>query len=184
MSSNDPEEGTQIFVIYGIGPPFCWSSVTESFFSFAFLIAGTLGLLIGTKLFSLCLANFWILQIAYGFALLNYILAALAPTTAIFILGAVIGGLRAMDLPVLNTILSTTVSPSEQGVAFAVQSSVTCLGNFVSPLILNPIYSATVATQPSLVFYIMASLCIVLIILSWLWKFCTNMRSNEDVEDS
>ncbi len=39
----------QIFIVYGLGPPFCWSPVTEGVFTFSFLIAGTLGKYFATK---------------------------------------------------------------------------------------------------------------------------------------
>ena len=37
------QSDTQIQIIYGLGPPFCWTSVTAGYFAVIFLGAGTLG---------------------------------------------------------------------------------------------------------------------------------------------
>ena len=47
------------------------------------------GLLIGSKLFSLCLQDYAILQIAFLFGGLSNMFLAWAPTTALFFLGNV-----------------------------------------------------------------------------------------------
>ncbi|XP_072039616.1 proton-coupled folate transporter-like [Amphiura filiformis] len=164
---------TMIYGIYGLGPPFCWSSVIYGYYSVVFMVFGAIGLLFGSKLFSLCLQDHWILQIAYLFGGLSNLFLAWAPTTALFFLGGILGCLRGMDGPVLNSIISKLVSPQEQGTIFAVESSVQSAASLISPLILNSIYSASVKTQPSLVFYVIAGIFFILIILTWLWVIYT-----------
>ncbi|XP_072040954.1 proton-coupled folate transporter-like isoform X3 [Amphiura filiformis] len=164
---------TTISSLYGLGPPFCWSSVTLGYFNVVSMVFGAIGLLVGSKLFSLCLEDYWILQIAYLFGGLSNLFLAWAPTTPMFFLGAVLGCPKGMEAPVLNSIISKLVSPHEQGTIFAVQSSVQSAASLISPLILNSIYSASVKTQPSLVFYVIAGVFFMLIILTWLWVIYT-----------
>ena len=56
----------------------------SSFMNVTLVIAG---LLVGSKLFSLCLDDPWILQIAFVIACLSNLMLAWAPSTAIFIVG-------------------------------------------------------------------------------------------------
>ena len=51
------------------------------------------------------------------------------------------------------------------GVMFAFESSVLNLASFVSPIFLNSVYSATVETQPNIVFIVMGVARIVPMIL-------------------
>ncbi|XP_072040955.1 proton-coupled folate transporter-like isoform X4 [Amphiura filiformis] len=169
----EDEVQTTISSLYGLGPPFCWSSVTLGYFNVVSMVFGAIGLLVGSKLFSLCLEDYWILQIAYLFGGLSNLFLAWAPTTPMFFLGAVLGCPKGMEAPVLNSIISKLVSPHEQGTIFAVQSSVQSAASLISPLILNSIYSASVKTQPSLVFYVIAGVFFMLIILTWLWVIYT-----------
>ncbi|XP_072040953.1 proton-coupled folate transporter-like isoform X2 [Amphiura filiformis] len=120
---------TTISSLYGLGPPFCWSSVTLGYFNVVSMVFGAIG--------------------------------------------AVLGCPKGMEAPVLNSIISKLVSPHEQGTIFAVQSSVQSAASLISPLILNSIYSASVKTQPSLVFYVIAGVFFMLIILTWLWVIYT-----------
>ncbi|XP_072046557.1 uncharacterized protein [Amphiura filiformis] len=173
---------SKVFTIYGLGPPFCWSAVTLSYFNLTYYIMGAVGMLLGGKLFSMCLQEYWILQIAYTFGMIQYVIAAIAPSTAIFFLAPVIGGLRGMDGPVIYTILSELVTPGERGVVFAVESSVQSFANLLSPLIWNPIYSATLDTHPSFVFYVMGCVYIILMLMSWIWFTFSNKVLLEDIK--
>ncbi|XP_072028299.1 lysosomal proton-coupled steroid conjugate and bile acid symporter SLC46A3-like [Amphiura filiformis] len=165
---------TEIFILYGLGPPLCWTSATAGIYSFTLLTCGALGVLFLSRLFAVCVNYFGILQIAYIFGTISYLISAFAKTTQVFMLGAVVSAFRAMDSPVLQTMLSTLVEPNERGTVFALAASMQSLANCISPLIFNPIYSATVDTQPNAVFFVMSSGYIVLFLLSWTWLMYTN----------
>ncbi|XP_072029153.1 lysosomal proton-coupled steroid conjugate and bile acid symporter SLC46A3-like isoform X2 [Amphiura filiformis] len=165
---------TEIFILYGLGPPLCWTSATAGVYSFTLLACGALGVLFLSRLFAVCVNYFWILQIAYVFGIISYLISAFAKTTQVFLMGAVVSAFRAMDSPVLETMLSTLVEPNERGVVFALAASMQSFANCISPLIFNPIYSATVETQPNAVFFVMCSGYIVLFVLSWIWLVYTN----------
>ncbi|XP_072033187.1 proton-coupled folate transporter-like [Amphiura filiformis] len=171
-----------LVIIYGLGPPFCWSPVTISGFLALVLFSSAIAMVVGTKGFSLCMSDLWVLQISMVFAVINGLFIAFVNQTSLLFVASAIGSLRALTQPVIETILSKMVSPEEHGLIFAFESSVLNLGTLLSPVFLNNIYSATVQTQPNLVF-IMVGVCgLVPLILTGVLQFVT--KRAEDINSN
>ncbi|XP_072050192.1 proton-coupled folate transporter-like [Amphiura filiformis] len=100
-------------IIYGLGTPFCWSPVTISGFLTLVLFASALATVVGTKGFTLCMSDLWVLQISMVFAIINGLFLAFVNQTSLLFVASAIGSLRALTQPVAETILSKMVSPEE-----------------------------------------------------------------------
>ncbi|XP_072046109.1 proton-coupled folate transporter-like [Amphiura filiformis] len=150
-----------VTIIYGLGPPFCWGSVTVGWYSAMVLLLSAAGMILGSKGFALCFSDTWIIQIGMIFGVANGLFNAFARNTSELFLAAALTAPRAVDQPMFHLMLSKLVNADEQGVMFACESSVLNLSSFISPLFLNSIYSATVQTQPNSVFLAMAAARIV-----------------------
>ncbi|XP_072046555.1 proton-coupled folate transporter-like [Amphiura filiformis] len=134
------------------------------------------GSTIGAKILPMFLSDSWILHICFISLVASMITIGLAKTDAIIYLSAIIGCLRVLSPPVVRSLMSKTVTDQEQGVMFSFLSSAVGAAEFVAPLILNSIYSATVFFDPSLVFYISAGMAVLPIILTCMFQVIAHNR--------
>ncbi|XP_038044620.1 proton-coupled folate transporter-like isoform X2 [Patiria miniata] len=102
-----------IYVLYGTGKPFCWLSETAGLASSLIWISLAIGMLVGTKLFSLCLGDYWLMQISCLSFMASYLIMGLAKSTAVLYIGTFVGCLRLMSLSVARSVLSKISHPDE-----------------------------------------------------------------------
>ncbi|XP_072018606.1 lysosomal proton-coupled steroid conjugate and bile acid symporter SLC46A3-like [Amphiura filiformis] len=148
----------RIAIIYGLGPPFCFSSVLVAGYTTLVIFSYLLSVSLFTKGFSLFLTDFWNLQISMVFAILNGYIHAYVNTSLGLFIAAFVGCLRGMSQALIPTMIAKIVNDNEHGVVFAFEASVTNLGQMLSPVLLNNIYRSTVQTQPNFVFIMLGTL--------------------------
>ncbi len=78
---------TTLLVLYGTAQPFCWSPETAGFASAISLLCVSVGTLVGTKLFSLCLDDYWLMQIGCLSTFLSLIGVAVAHSSLVLFIG-------------------------------------------------------------------------------------------------
>ncbi|XP_072049343.1 proton-coupled folate transporter-like [Amphiura filiformis] len=113
-----------IVLVYGLGTPFCWSSVLVAGYTTLAIFSNALGALIGSKGFSLCLSDLWNLQVSWVFGILAGYLRAIANTTLGLYLSALVGSLRSISGPLIPAMLAKEVSEHEHGVVFGFKASI------------------------------------------------------------
>ncbi|XP_041467152.1 proton-coupled folate transporter-like [Lytechinus variegatus] len=153
-------------LLYGMGHPFCWDSVIIGIFSAMQYVSGAIGMIIGGKLLSRYLRDASLVQVGLISSILCIVLTGVAPSNPYLYAVPVVGLFRALSLPMLRTIMSKLVYPSEQGVMFACIGCLQSLAMVVSPLIFNTLYNATLHILRGLVFYVMAAFLVIASLLS------------------
>ncbi|XP_038076339.1 proton-coupled folate transporter-like [Patiria miniata] len=147
-----------IYILYGSAEPFCWSAATAGLVAAFGLIAGSIGMVAGTKLFSCCLDEYWIMQISCLSSLAFDVVMGVSQSTALVFVGNALGALRGMGTPVARSVLSTIVDPSEIGAAFSIVACMDTISSFSATLMIPSIYAATVSYMPPLIFYVLSGL--------------------------
>ncbi|XP_072049344.1 proton-coupled folate transporter-like [Amphiura filiformis] len=156
----------EIVLVYGLGTPFCWPSVLVAGYTTLSIVSSALGALIGSKGFSLCLSDLWNLQVSMVFGILFGYLHAIANTTLGLYIAVLLASLRSISMPLIPAMLAKVVSEHEHGVVFGFKASIESIGNLLSPLLINSIYSKTVQTQQNMVFIIHGTLGFIPLILT------------------
>lgn len=165
-------------VLFGLGDPFCWTPDIVGIFMAMSLGAGGIGLAIGTKLFSLCLGEYWIIHIGTFSLLFTMLTISLANTTAFIFITSLVFCLRTISAPVIRSQMSRTVESHEQGVMFSCVTSAESIAMFSAPLLLQTIYSATVEYNPHVCFYVATVICILPIFLTIFLQYKSYKESN------
>ncbi|XP_038071517.1 proton-coupled folate transporter-like [Patiria miniata] len=150
-----------ILVLYGTGEPFCWQGLMAGVVTAVGFLCVAIGTAVGTKVLSLCIGEYWLMQIGSLSMFLVFLITGLAQSTTIILVAAAIGCLRAMPAPVARSVISKITLPDEIGAAFAIVGCLESLSTFVSGLLAHGLYSATVTVMPALTFYIYAGVTIV-----------------------
>ena len=99
---------------------------------------------------------------ACGFACMS-----LARNTTEYYLSGALAAMGGIGPPTLQSALTKHVAPGQMGELLGALSILQSLSRVVSPLVLNSVYSLTVATCPQIVFYALAGAMLVAFILSW-----------------
>ncbi|XP_038044625.1 proton-coupled folate transporter-like isoform X2 [Patiria miniata] len=144
---------TAIYVLYGTDHPFYWGCQTAGIALALIWIFYSIGMLVGTKLFSLCLGDYWLMQISCLSFMASYLIMGLADTTAELFIGTVVGCLQLMSLSVARSVLSKIARPEETGAMF---SLIACMQScsFIFCLVSTSLYAATVSFLPPLTFFV------------------------------
>ncbi|XP_072045945.1 proton-coupled folate transporter-like [Amphiura filiformis] len=150
-----------ILILYVIAFPFCWSSVLVGYITATSFLTTGLGMLLGAKVCSFCLNDYWILQISCMSAIISMVATGLVSSTSAIFIATSVGCLRTLATPMVRSTMSKLVTTHEQGVMFAFQNSVENIGVFLSPILLNAVYAATVSTIPATAFYVIAGLHVI-----------------------
>ncbi|XP_038076124.1 proton-coupled folate transporter-like [Patiria miniata] len=173
-----------IFILYGTAEPFCWSAVTAGLAGAFGFITGSIGMVAGTKLFSFCLGEYWIMQISCLSLLAFNVVMSVSNTTLLVFIANAVGALRGMGVPIARSVLSTIVDPSEIGAAFSIVACIDNLSSFTSSLMIPSIYATTVSFMPQVIFYVLSGLSIIpsgiILILQIHWPRRKDYKALED----
>ncbi|NXJ12430.1 S46A3 protein, partial [Odontophorus gujanensis] len=169
--------GTSLFTLYELDEPLCWNEVYIGYGAAAFTSVSLTSFL-GVYLFSKCLKDIYIVFIGIFSYIGGIVMAAFAKTTLLMFLVRVPSLLCLMPLPVLRSMLSKVVLPSEQGAVFACIACLEVVMGTISLSAFNVIYAATVAWFSGFSFLLSASLCLIpLGVLCWL--LCTSWNGED-----
>ncbi|XP_022092900.1 proton-coupled folate transporter-like [Acanthaster planci] len=173
-----------IFILYGTAKPFCWSAVTAGLAGSFGFVTGSLGMVVGTKLFSFCLGEYFIMQISCLSLLASNVVMSVAKTTLLIFVANGVGALRGMAVPIARSVLSKLVNPSEIGAAFAIVACMDNLSGFASSLMTPSIYAATVSYMSPAIFYVLSGLSFIpsgiVLILQIFWPRKKGYKLIED----
>ncbi|XP_071495760.1 proton-coupled folate transporter-like [Diadema antillarum] len=153
-------------ILYGMGDPFCWKPWMVGIFSAAQYVSGALGMIIGGKVLSKQLGDGSLIQVGLISSILCIVLTGAAKTNALLYAVPAVGLFRALSLPMLRTVMSKLVYPSEQGVMFACIGCLQSLTMVISPVTFNNIYYVTIRVNPGIVFFVMAGCLVVASLLT------------------
>ncbi|XP_022083306.1 solute carrier family 46 member 3-like [Acanthaster planci] len=152
---------TSIFILYGTAQPFCWSAVTAGLVASFVFVVGSLGMVAGTKVFSFCLGEYFIMHISCLSFLASNLVMGVSRTTVLVFVASGLGTLRGMAFPVARSVLSKIVNPNDIGAAFAIVACADNLAGFAASLIAPSVYAATVSYLPPAVFFVFSGLAFI-----------------------
>ena len=98
-----------------------------------------------------------IIRIAVFFDVLGYIGYAIAPTATLFIVSGVIASVGGIASPTLQSALTTHVAADKTGELLGAISLLHALSRIAVPAVLNLVYSLTIGTASSVVFWCLAA---------------------------
>ncbi|XP_062910327.1 lysosomal proton-coupled steroid conjugate and bile acid symporter SLC46A3 [Mobula hypostoma] len=175
-----------LYTLYELNVPLCWNEILIGAGS-----ATDLGIFLlsfcGVTIFSYHLRDIFIVSIGIFSFVGGMILASFATTTLLMFLVRLVSLFAFMPYPVLRSMLSKSVLPSDQGALFALVACLENLSGTISSTIFNNVYAATVKQFAGFSFLLAACLCIIpigtLCVLFW-WKpqeeECTPLITEED----
>ncbi|XP_054022901.1 proton-coupled folate transporter [Dryobates pubescens] len=131
-----------LFVLYELGYPLCWTSDLIGYGSAANYLT-YLSSLGGLRLLQLCLKDSWVAEIALISNIAGLVVISLATTTPLMFTGYGILFLSMAATPVIRSRLSKLVNETEQGALFASVACVQGLSSLVASGVFNSLYSAT-----------------------------------------
>ncbi|TSN67077.1 Proton-coupled folate transporter [Bagarius yarrelli] len=124
--------------------------------------AGLLGLF---PLLMRCFKEMSLAKISVVFRAASYALLAFSTTTWMVYLVAVLGMPGGITQAVIRSLSSAIVGPDEQGAMFSFSASVEATCIVIAAIIFNGLYPLTLSTVPGMPFIIMATFCIIVLIL-------------------
>ncbi|XP_033099436.1 solute carrier family 46 member 3-like isoform X3 [Anneissia japonica] len=144
-------------MLYFIGPPLEWSTTEIGYFTFSFLISVTVGMLFITKpLQKYCnMSDYSLFYLGSLSAMSSSLIIAAGTTDAVVYLSVPMALLAVLPKAIVEAQLSKLVEKNERGAIFAQAGVLDNLGFLLGPIWIGVTYSATVETNPSLIFYIM-----------------------------
>ncbi|NXN96910.1 PCFT protein, partial [Rhinopomastus cyanomelas] len=131
-----------IYVIYELGSPLCWTSDLIGYGSAANYLT-YLSSLGGLRLLQLCLEDTWVAEIGLISNISGLVVISLATTTPLMFTGYGVLFLSMAATPVIRSKLSKLVSETEQGALFASVGCVEGLCSLVATGVFNSLYPAT-----------------------------------------
>ncbi|XP_022110337.1 proton-coupled folate transporter-like isoform X2 [Acanthaster planci] len=139
---------SSIFVLYGTAEPFCWTSFTAGIASALGFVLSSFGMLIGTKVLSYCLGEYWLMQISCLSMLAAFTATALAQSTLVIYIGA----------------------------TFSIVGCLESFSSFIANLAATSIYGSTVSFLPPLTFYVFAGATIIPMVTVLFLQVCWPRR--------
>ncbi|XP_077197903.1 lysosomal proton-coupled steroid conjugate and bile acid symporter SLC46A3 isoform X2 [Paroedura picta] len=152
--------GMSQFILYELNDPLCWNEIYIGYGSAA-STAIPLTSFLGIAVLSQRLKDIYLVFIGIFSYVGGIIMAAFANTTLLMLLVRVPALLAYMPLPVLRSMLSKVVLPSEQGALFACIACLEVVIGVISLAAFNSIYAVTVAWYSGFSFLLSAGLCII-----------------------
>ncbi|NWS78544.1 PCFT protein, partial [Crotophaga sulcirostris] len=131
-----------LFVLYELGSPLCWTADLIGYGSAASYLA-YLSSLGGLRLLQLCLEDTWVAEIGLVSNISGLVVISLATTTPLMFTGYGILFLSMAATPVIRSKLSKLVSETEQGALFASVACVEGLCSLVATGVFNSLYPAS-----------------------------------------
>ncbi|XP_033112837.1 solute carrier family 46 member 3-like isoform X1 [Anneissia japonica] len=153
-----------LLIVHFLGEPFCFSFLLLSYYSAAMSFSPALGLVMCALFLKRWLDDYWLLHLGMCSAMLFFYVGAAAKTTAVAFVGVGLGIFKTLFGPSCRSLVSKSSSPQEQGAVFGFLGMADALAGIASPLILNNIYSVTVYSMPTFVFWMCGSFCLLPII--------------------
>ncbi|XP_071957023.1 lysosomal proton-coupled steroid conjugate and bile acid symporter SLC46A3-like [Antedon mediterranea] len=178
-----------LLTLHFLAEPFCFSYLMVSYYTAALALASTIGknnsgrktlaaisiiifsgLLLSVVLLKRWLNDYWLIHLSMLSAILFNMVSSVAKTTTIAFVGKSLNPVNTLlqyyavaERLNLRLIQITLIA----GAVFGFFGLVNSLGGFISPLVLNNIYSATVHTMPTFVFWMCGSFSLIPIISVW-----------------
>ncbi|KAK4934809.1 hypothetical protein LTR66_015538, partial [Elasticomyces elasticus] len=108
-----------------------------------------------------------IIRIAVILDLIGYLGYAIAPTGAILVVAGMVASLGGIGSPTLSSSMTKHIPSDRTGQVLGASGLLHALARVVAPVIFNLIYAKTVAVYPGIVFFCLASIFVVVFVLSW-----------------
>ncbi|KIW27392.1 uncharacterized protein PV07_07133 [Cladophialophora immunda] len=172
----------QIMIIYA-EYRFGWTAVNSSMYLSAVNICRVLGLVLILPLLTRFfrgpaqmrskghkgsdMLDIWIIRGAVIFDLVGYIGYAFTPSGAIMVLSGMIASLGGIGSPTLQSSLTKHIPADRTGQVLGASGLLHALARVVAPTVFNLIYSQTVGIYAGIVFICLASIFVIVFILSW-----------------
>lgn len=109
----------------------------------------------------------WLIRLCPLIETLGFLCMSCAQTTIQYYASGALIALGAFGSPTLHSSLTKHVAKEEVGRLLGALSLLGSLSRIVSPLVLNLLYSFTVATCPQTIFYFLAGVMFIGFVLSW-----------------
>jgi MFS family permease len=90
----------------------------------------------------------------------SYIMAAATTTRVSHLIAVIAVGFGAAHASIIRSLAVSSVDPLKHGEVLAAIEMMSSIGSFLSPLVMGGIFTATISSQPMLVFYIHAAIVI------------------------
>lgn len=111
-----------------------------------------------------------IIRVSIVFDFIGYLGFALTPSGALMIIAGMIASLGGIGPPTLQSSMTKHIPPDRTGQVLGASGLLHALARVVAPVVFSLIYSKTVATYAGFVFLCLASIFVVVFILSWFLK--------------
>ncbi|KAK3087328.1 hypothetical protein FSP39_004727 [Pinctada imbricata] len=161
---------TNVETLYQLNTPFCWTSVLVGWYLAIRLASQTIAGVILLRLFMMCIPDELIAMFGAISSSGSFIMEALATSSVQLILVPVVGVGSMITGPIVKGFMSKITPSNKQGTLFAGIGFVEAMNNLLGTLAFNSIYSATVGSYKTLVFYIMACISGLAVILLLILK--------------
>jgi MFS-type transporter involved in bile tolerance (Atg22 family) len=109
----------------------------------------------------------WLIRLCPLVEMFGFLSLANAQTTIQYYASGALTALGAFGSPTLHSALTKHVAKEEVGRLLGALSLLGSLSRIVSPLVLNLLYSFTVATFPQAIFYFLSGIMFIGFVLSW-----------------
>lgn len=110
------------------------------------------------------------IRFAIVFDFIGYLGFALTPSGALMIVSGMVASLGGIGPPTLQASMTKHIPPDRTGQVLGASGLLHALARVVAPVVFSLIYSKTVATYAGFVFLCLASIFVVVFILSWFLK--------------
>ncbi|XP_071795893.1 proton-coupled folate transporter-like [Asterias amurensis] len=147
-----------LVLLYVLSPPLCWTSITVGYYVASALLLGSIGTLLGGKIFNMCVDDLGVIQLGSISFAASLVLVAFSKTTTILFIAGLSGSFRFLVSPAVRSRLSKLVDEEDQGAMFSLASSIESIGHLIGPLLFNVMYSFTTYHFQGTTFLVMASI--------------------------
>ncbi|XP_071956307.1 lysosomal proton-coupled steroid conjugate and bile acid symporter SLC46A3-like [Antedon mediterranea] len=148
-----------LLTIHFLDEPFCFSYLLSGYYTTTLLFTPGIGLLLSALILKQFMDDYCLLHLSVISSMAFLIASALAQTATLAFVGAGVGIFKSIFAPACRSYVSKMSSAEEQGAVYGCLGFTESLGMFLCPLILNNIYSATVDSMPTFVFWLCAGSC-------------------------
>ncbi|OWF36163.1 Solute carrier family 46 member 3 [Mizuhopecten yessoensis] len=175
---------SNVVTLFLLGQPFCWSEVHISVVSSLQILINWIAGITFLRLIQRVMQDVSLLSFGCFMGMVAMIPLALAQQNWMIYLYMVIGTFSVLVLPISRSILSKMVSPEEQGALFAGIAAMEHLVSGCGVLLFGEIYKDTVTFFPGLVFFVIAGLILLSLILSGLLHVWIKRGHGKELEIS
>ncbi|XP_071955684.1 lysosomal proton-coupled steroid conjugate and bile acid symporter SLC46A3-like [Antedon mediterranea] len=151
--------GALLLPIHFLDEPFCFSYLLSGYYTTTLIFTPGIGLLLSALILKRFMDDYCLLHLGVMSCMAFLIASALAQTATLAFVGAGLGIFKAIFAPACRSFASKMSSAEEQGAVYGCLGFTESLGMFLCSLILNNIYSATVDSMPTFVFWLCAGSC-------------------------